>query len=64
MRRLDRIFANTYFHYRDVFEQAEAESSLYAGFLALTAKVDLVPAEFHLPNSPEIIPAREDYEGS
>ena len=46
MRRLGRIFAHTYFHQRDAFEQAEAESPLYARFLALTAKFDLIPAEF------------------
>ncbi|KAG6825374.1 hypothetical protein H0H92_003926 [Tricholoma furcatifolium] len=45
-RRLGRIFAHAYFHHREVFEQAEVESSLYARFLALTAKFDLVPAEF------------------
>ncbi|KAJ7274875.1 Mob1/phocein [Mycena rebaudengoi] len=45
-RRLGRIFAHAYFHHREAFEQAEAESSLYARFLALTDKFDLVPAEF------------------
>ncbi|KAI0287200.1 Mob1/phocein [Russula brevipes] len=45
-RRLGRIFAHAYFHHREVFEQAEAESSLYARFLALTCKYDLVPPEF------------------
>lgn len=45
-RRLGRIFAHAYFHHREAFEQAEAESSLYARFLALTAKFELVPAEF------------------
>ena len=45
-RRLGRIFAHAYFHHREAFEQAEAESSLYARFLALTSKFDLVPAEF------------------
>src|SRR5947208_3610580 len=45
-RRLGRIFAHAYFHHREVFEQAEAESSLYARFLALTCKFDLVPPEF------------------
>ena len=45
-RRLGRIFAHAYFHHREVFEQAEAESSLYARFLALTCKFDLVPQEF------------------
>ncbi|KDQ22347.1 hypothetical protein PLEOSDRAFT_1109456 [Pleurotus ostreatus PC15] len=45
-RRLGRIFAHAYFHHREAFEQAEAESSLYARFLALTSKFDLVPPEF------------------
>ena len=45
-RRLGRIFAHAYFHHREAFEQAEAESSLYARFLALTERFDLVPAEF------------------
>jgi len=45
-RRLGRIFAHAYFHHREVFEQAEAESALYARFLALTCKFDLVPPEF------------------
>ena len=49
VRRLGRIFAHAYFHHRDVFEQAEAESSLYARFLALTYKYDLVPTEFLVP---------------
>ncbi|THU86987.1 Mob1/phocein, partial [Dendrothele bispora CBS 962.96] len=45
-RRLGRIFAHAYFHHREAFEQAEAESSLYARFLALTSKFELVPQEF------------------
>jgi hypothetical protein len=45
-RRLGRIFAHAYFHHREAFEQAEAESSLYARFLGLTSRFDLVPAEF------------------
>ena len=45
-RRLGRIFAHAYFHHREAFEQAEVESSLYARFLALTSKFDLVPSEF------------------
>ncbi|KAF9652725.1 Mob1/phocein [Thelephora ganbajun] len=51
-RRLGRIFAHAYFHHREAFEQAEAESSLYARFLALTSKFDLVPAEFLVIPSP------------
>ncbi|KAG9311782.1 Mob1/phocein [Chiua virens] len=45
-RRLGRIFAHAYFHHREAFEQAEAESSLYARFLKLTNLFELVPAEF------------------
>ncbi|KAI9063520.1 Mob1/phocein [Trametes sanguinea] len=45
-RRLGRIFAHAYFHHREVFEQAEAESSLYARFLALVKRFELVPLEF------------------
>ncbi|KAF9236039.1 Mob1/phocein, partial [Melanogaster broomeanus] len=45
-RRLGRIFAHAYFHHREVFEQAEAESSLYARFLKLSSQFDLVPSEF------------------
>jgi len=45
-RRLGRIFAHAFFHHREIFEQAEAESSLYARFLALTSRFDLVPPEF------------------
>jgi hypothetical protein len=58
-RRLGRIFAHAYFHHREAFEQAEAESSLYARFLALTSKFDLVPAEFLV-----IPPRLEEREGS
>lgn len=45
-RRLGRIFAHAYFHHRAAFAQAEAESALYARFLALTSRFELVPAEF------------------
>ncbi|KAH8115910.1 Mob1/phocein, partial [Phellopilus nigrolimitatus] len=45
-RRLGRIFAHAYFHHREAFEAAEAENALYARFLALTARFDLVPPEF------------------
>ncbi|KIY45930.1 Mob1/phocein, partial [Fistulina hepatica ATCC 64428] len=51
-RRLGRIFAHAYFHHREAFEQAEAESSLYARFLALVVKFDLVPPEFLAIPSP------------
>lgn len=45
-RRLGRIFAHAYFHHREAFENSEAESSLYARFLALTARFELVPSDF------------------
>ena len=58
-RRLGRIFAHAYFHHREAFEQAEAESSLYARFLALSSKFELVPAEF-LPIPPEAFSGYEN----
>ncbi|THH07049.1 hypothetical protein EW145_g3653 [Phellinidium pouzarii] len=45
-RRLGRIFAHAFFHHREAFEATEAENALYARFLALTARFDLVPPEF------------------
>lgn len=45
-RRLSRIFSHAYFHHREVFQQAEAESSLYARFLKLSSLFGLVPSEF------------------
>ena len=57
-RRLGRIFAHAYFHHREVFEQAEAESSLYARFLALSYKYDLVPPEFLVIGRPEFEASR------
>ncbi|KAG8834686.1 hypothetical protein FRC17_007771 [Serendipita sp. 399] len=45
-RRLSRIFAHAYFHHRDLFEQAEAESALYERFLGLVQEFQLVPAEY------------------
>ena len=46
-RRLGCIFAHAYFHHREAFGQAEAESSLYFlyfHFLTLTERFELVPA--------------------
>lgn len=57
-RHLGRIFAHAYFHHREVFEQAEAESSLYARFLAITYKYDLVPPEFLVIGRPEFEASR------
>lgn len=58
-RRLGRIFAHAYFHHREAFEQAEAESSLYARFLKLTGQFDLVPAEFLVIPESAILPGRK-----
>lgn len=44
-RRLSRIFAHAFYHHRELFSQAEAESSLYARFLSLSQQHSLVPAE-------------------
>lgn len=57
-RRLARIFAHAYFHHRELFEQAEAESSLYARFLTLSYKYDLVPPEFLVIGRPEFEASR------
>ncbi|GJJ08130.1 hypothetical protein Clacol_002338 [Clathrus columnatus] len=45
-RRLGRIFAHAYFHHREEFTAAEEQNSLYARFLALAKRFDLVPSEF------------------
>ncbi|KAG8736097.1 hypothetical protein FRC12_017778, partial [Ceratobasidium sp. 428] len=44
-RRLSRIFAHAFYHHRELFSHAEAESSLYARFLALSQQHSLVPPE-------------------
>jgi hypothetical protein len=41
-RRLSRIFAHAYYHHRELFALAEAETSLYARFVALCERYDLV----------------------
>ncbi|KAG1871397.1 Mob1/phocein [Suillus subluteus] len=58
-RRLGRIFAHAYFHHREAFEQAEAESSLYARFLKLTSQFDLVPTEFLVIPSGAVLSGRK-----
>ncbi|KAK6971878.1 Mob1/phocein, partial [Favolaschia claudopus] len=63
-RRLGRIFAHAYFHHREEFEQAEAESSLYARFLALTEKFDLVPADFLVIPPRAVASSSEERSGS
>lgn len=44
-RRLTRIFVHAHEHHRDTFEACEAETSLYARFLALVEVYDLVAVE-------------------
>ena len=41
-RRLSRIFSHAYFHHRETFALCEAETSLYARFVALCEAYDLV----------------------
>ncbi|KAJ2718955.1 hypothetical protein GGI07_005502 [Coemansia sp. Benny D115] len=43
VRRLYRIFAHVYFHHRDLFEQQESVSGLYARFVRLARKYELTP---------------------
>ncbi|OCF45900.1 hypothetical protein I317_00388 [Kwoniella heveanensis CBS 569] len=58
-RRLSRIFSHAYYHHRETFSLAEAETSLYARFLGLCEKYDLVGANLlPIPRS-AIVGARE-----
>ncbi|WWD21494.1 hypothetical protein CI109_105980 [Kwoniella shandongensis] len=41
-RRLSRIFSHAYFHHREAFSLAESETSLYARFVGLCERYDLV----------------------
>ncbi|WWC67934.1 uncharacterized protein I206_101853 [Kwoniella pini CBS 10737] len=41
-RRLSRIFSHAYFHHREVFQLSEGETSLYARFVGLCEKYELV----------------------
>ncbi|KAA1106512.1 hypothetical protein PGT21_035808 [Puccinia graminis f. sp. tritici] len=41
-RRLYRILAHAWFHHRELFEECEMETSLYARFLALTDEFELI----------------------
>lgn len=49
-RRISRIFVHTYEHHRDVFEACEAETALYARFLALVQTYDLI----HVDSLPKL----------
>ena len=41
-RRLSRIFSHAFFHHREAFATSEAETSLYARFVALCERYELV----------------------
>ncbi|KAK8847403.1 hypothetical protein IAR55_005261 [Kwoniella newhampshirensis] len=41
-RRLSRIFSHAYFHHRETFSLAESETSLYARFVGLCERYELV----------------------
>ncbi|KAI9500874.1 hypothetical protein GGI25_005020 [Coemansia spiralis] len=43
VRRLYRIFAHAYFHHRELFEQQESATYLYARFVRLARKYELTP---------------------
>lgn len=41
-RRISRVFGHAYFHHREIFEESEAETALYARFVALAKKYNLM----------------------
>jgi len=43
-RRISRIFSHAYFHHREAFHLSELENSLYARFVALCERFELVGA--------------------
>ncbi|PLW24823.1 hypothetical protein PCASD_24865 [Puccinia coronata f. sp. avenae] len=56
-RRLYRILAHAWFHHRELFEECEMETSLYARFLALTDEFGLIAEDLL------VIPRAMDDEG-
>ncbi|EIW71292.1 hypothetical protein TREMEDRAFT_23443, partial [Tremella mesenterica DSM 1558] len=53
-RRLSRIFSHAYFHHREAFSLAEGETSLYARFLLLCEKHQLVEKSLlPIPDQPK-----------
>ncbi|KAA1127373.1 hypothetical protein PGTUg99_035865 [Puccinia graminis f. sp. tritici] len=44
-RRLYRILAHAWFHHRELFEECEMETSLYARFMGLTDQFELIPED-------------------
>ncbi|WVF69818.1 hypothetical protein IAT40_004597 [Kwoniella sp. CBS 6097] len=60
-RRLSRIFSHAYYHHRETFSLAEAETSLYARFLGLCEKYDLVGSNLlPIPRSAIVITKEEE----
>ncbi|KAJ2659195.1 hypothetical protein IWW48_003631 [Coemansia sp. RSA 1200] len=58
VRRLYRIFAHTYFHHRDLFEQQESATYLYARFVRLARKYELTPESLvTIPDLPAAVAA-------
>ncbi|TPX31676.1 hypothetical protein SmJEL517_g05040 [Synchytrium microbalum] len=51
-RRLYRIFAHSYYHHREIFEEFEASTHLYARFLAFSTRFNLIqPKLIIIPRS-------------
>ncbi|KAJ9072272.1 hypothetical protein DSO57_1029281 [Entomophthora muscae] len=42
-RRLYRIFAHTWYHHKEIFDEFENETHLYARFMGLSAQYELIP---------------------
>ncbi|KAJ2762834.1 hypothetical protein H4S06_000431 [Coemansia sp. BCRC 34490] len=58
VRRLYRIFAHAYFHHRDLFEQQESATYLYARFVRLARKYELTPESLvTIPDLPAAVAA-------
>ncbi|KAJ2850703.1 hypothetical protein IWW36_001672 [Coemansia brasiliensis] len=56
VRRLYRIFAHSYFHHREFFERQEAMTFLYARFVRLARKYELVTeAQIIIPDLPTTV---------
>lgn len=63
-RRLSRIFSHAYFHHREAFATSEAETSLYARFVALCQRYELVGQSLLIipPEGYEVVSGNEDDE--
>ena len=48
VRRLYRLFAHTYFHHRDIFEEFEGEMHLCARFTHFARRFQMISAEHFL----------------